>query len=131
MATTMLKLVVVTFVALLLTVGRSEAVKCYDCPTGCSSTAGAATCDGPFCLKSTASVGQNTIVQRICAPAGLTAPYNGCQSGSGVEVCYCSRDLCNGDSDSGSSALSLQQHAGVYALLASSAAVVLLAKLQG
>jgi len=122
-----------TLVVLSLAIGSSGAIKCYDCLPGDScrdpfKKNGVGTCDGSACMKAKASTSQGEVVTRSCFPGSTPPPQTGCESesrgGASVTACLCTTDLCN-------SAQGLHQRATVYALLATSAAVVLLAKLQG
>jgi len=125
-------LALATLVVLAMSIGSSGAVECYSC-TGddCGDPFkkdGVATCDGSSCAKGKVSASGREEVTRFCFPDSTPPPYTGCKSetggGASATACFCNTALCN-------SAQGQQQRATVYALLATSAAVVLIAKLQG
>jgi len=131
-------LTVVAVIAILATVSGTDAIRCYSCSVlnACDdpfdpNRPGVGQCDGTYCmkLKGTVNVSGNkvTVVQRSCYSASDIK--EGCESasyeGSSGTLCYCKNSFCN-------SAHNFKQpNGGVYTLLATSTAVVLLAKLQG
>jgi len=127
MAVRVATLTLAALVAFLMLVGSTDAVQCYDC-LNCGDpfkSSGVGKCDNTYCSKTKGQLGGMTTVIRGCSSF---APWDGCKTvkiaGASETTCYCTGHLCN-------SAPGLQHHSGVYALLATSAAVVLLAKLQG
>jgi len=134
-----LTLTVVAVIVVLATVCGTDAIRCYSCfgPSACGdpfdpNRSGVTECEGTYCekLKGTANVLGNKVsmVQRSCNYGSTSGIKESCESGSFQEVsgtvCYCKTPLCN------SAHIVKQRSGGVYALLATSAIVVLLAKLQ-
>jgi len=132
--------------ALLAALSGSQALQCYNCSSdvtyGCadpfmaSNTTSIPTCAGTWCSKNTTYIGylDLVIVARWCEQS-TPVPTGPCTAittigAAGIRyttfACACSSgDECN------SAPGRLHQRLGVYASLAASAAVLLLAKLQG
>jgi len=129
--------VLITFLSL----ERATGDQCYNCDSLQVPDCGipfnpdkVSKCGGSHCEKVTTMSKETTRVTRSC----LTGPKDtSCTTtnndSSNTTMCYCKGSYCNGESNSGdnSSAFSLQQKVGMYSLLATSAAVVLLARLKG
>jgi hypothetical protein len=132
--------------AFLVTFSGSRALQCYNCTSdvtyGCadpfmmSNTTSIPTCAGTWCSKNTTYIGylDLVVVSRWCEQS-TPVPSGPCTAltsigAAGIRVttfaCSCSSgDECN------SAPGGLHQRMGVYASLATSAAVVMAAKLQG
>jgi len=133
----------IAIIALLTTVLSCDAFQCYDCSSdinpGCGENLNTAIsntkCTGTYCgIGKTTGIGA-TIFLRGCFDDESLIPSNNCSNLIYNDLpaygCSCSRDLCNLNFETASSSSGVKQHADAYALLATSAAVVLLAKLQG
>jgi len=128
----MLSLVLILTVALM--VGGSEAITCYNCNSvdtpGCGATitnpAAIPTCSGAWCGIGTTVNTNPTVYVRECGQDTLPAGTNTCASltvqGIATYDCVCdTNDFCN--------VASANLPYGASLILATSAAVILLAKL--
>jgi hypothetical protein len=143
-------------IAVALTVGGSEAIVCYECDSvstpGCGATltnpAAIPTCTGTYCGIGRSTNTNPTVYVRLCGQTALPSGTDVCNSGSvgGVDsydcacntASYCLADFSGGSRPPPGGAASPNPPSGAAsanvpsgALLATSAAVMVLVKLQG
>jgi len=125
----------VALAVLLMTLEGTEAIQCYSCSSVDTADCGTpfysslvSTCGGSHCSKvvtTAAETGLTTVVRSCQTGTPVTSCQYGGSSISAVTTCYCQTNYCN-------SAQGLTYNNKIYVpLIAMSAAVVLLVKLQG